>query len=508
MTTTHVQNFTSLAALAINTAVWDFDDLESLALLPRLASLSITEEITLFQASSRSPPFSFARLSSLTSLDLGFSPCPPFDRMFPAESPCCLLERLSLYQCDDLHALPGDISERLPSLRELSISMCHALLEQPEQLTSLTALRSLTLAECAFRGLPERFGHMPCLTTLVLHKLDTHFPASLMRLHSLETLIITHCATLAELPDGLGGLTSLKRLCVAECPSVVLPGDVGQLTNLHTLFLKSCSAPRLLPPSFTQLAALARLELHECDLAELPEAMGGLRRLRELYLLSCPRIQKLPECVAALLNLQALVVDECSSLFSIPTSLINLTRLKQLELTSCALLRTAPECLPGSLETLRLGSYQQVTHLPGTYALSRLNAVSFYNVIFPSAMSRSLSSLEHLKLMLACEGEFPFPLADLPRLRTLTLISTGVVRLPEFSSATLQELRQLEILMPELTEIPATIGALQKLTYLEIKAPKLPSLPNSIGALSRLGKLQQPRAHAPPCLPHAAGLSA
>ncbi|CAI5462586.1 unnamed protein product [Closterium sp. Yama58-4] len=370
--------------------------------------------------------------------------------MFPAESPCSLLERLSLYQCCDLHALPEDMGERLPCLRELSITMCGTLLEQPDQLTSLTALRSLNLAECAFCSLPDRFGHMPSLTTLVLHKLNIHFPASFTCLHSLESLLVADCATLVELPDGLGGLTALKRLCVAECPSV----------------------------------------LHECDLAELPEAVGELTRLRDLYLLSCPRIQKLPEPVAALLRLEALVVDECSSLFSVPTSLVNLTGLKQLKLTGCALLRRAPECLPGLLETLRLGSYQQGTHLPGTYALSSLNAVTFNNVIFPSALPRSsLSSLEHLCLMLACEGEFPFPLADLPRLRTLTLTSTGVVRLPEFSSSTLQELRQLAILMPELTEIPATVGALQKLTYLEIRAPQLPSLPDSIGALSRLGKL-------------------
>ncbi|CAI5521050.1 unnamed protein product [Closterium sp. Naga37s-1] len=490
--TAHVEKFTSLTALAINTSVWDFDDLEHLAILPHLASLSITEEISFSQPSSRSPPFSFARLPSLTSLDLGFSPCPPFDRMFPADSPCSLLERLSLYQCSDLHALPDDMGERLPCVRELSISMCITLLEQPDQLTSLTALRSLTLAECAFRGLPDRFGHMPALTTLVLHNLNIsfHFPASFTRLQSLDTLVVTDCATLAELPDGLGALTALKRLCVAECPSVVLPAHVGQLTNLHSLLLKSCTAPRLLPPSFTQLASLARLELHECDLTELPHVVGEMRRLRELSLLSCPRIQKLPESVAALLRLESLVVDECSSLFSVPTSLVNLTRLKQLELTGCALLRRAPECLPGSLETLRLGSYQQVIHLPGTYALPRLTTVRFTNVIFPTDLSRSsLSSPEHLRLMLACEGEFPFPLAGLPRLRTLTLISTGVVRLPEFSRSTLQELRRLAILMPELTEIPATIGALQKLTYLEIKAPKLPSLPDSIGALSRLGKL-------------------
>ncbi|CAI7802502.1 unnamed protein product [Closterium sp. NIES-53] len=311
--------------------------------------------------------------------------------MFPAESPCSLLKRLSLYQCGELHTLPDDMSEHLPCLRELSITMCDTLLEQLDQVTLLTALCSLKLAECSFCGLPDRFGQMPTLTTLVLHKLNIHFPALFSRLQSLETLVVTDCSSLAELPNGLGALTVLKSLCVAECPSMVLPADVGQLTNLHTLFLKSCSAPHLLLPSFTQLASLALLELHECDLAELPEATGELRRLQELYLLSCHWIQKLPESVAALLSLEALVVDECSNLFSVPTSLINLAQLKQLELTGCALLRKAPKCLPGSLETLKLGGYQQVTHLLGTYAFSRLNSVSFTNVIFPSALPKAAS---------------------------------------------------------------------------------------------------------------------
>ncbi|CAI7760685.1 unnamed protein product [Closterium sp. NIES-54] len=273
--------------LRVAAELQDFEDLKNLALLPRLASLSITEEISFSQASSRSPPFSFACLSSLTLLDLGFSPCPSFDRMFPAESPCTLLKRLSLYQCGELHTLPDDMSEHLPCLRELSITMCDTLLEQLDQVTSLTALCPLKLAECSFCGLPDRFGQMPTLTTLVLHKLNIHFPALFSRLQSLETLVVTDCSSLAELPDGLGALTVLKSLCVAECPSMVLPADVGQLTNLHTLFLKSCSAPHLLLPSFTQLASLALLELHECDLAELPEATGELRRLQELYLLSC-----------------------------------------------------------------------------------------------------------------------------------------------------------------------------------------------------------------------------
>ncbi|CAI5471666.1 unnamed protein product [Closterium sp. Yama58-4] len=474
VTTPEVKILSALTAIAIDTAVWDFDDLEPLAHLPSLTSLSVRHEVSLLSSNVRPRPFSFARLSSLS-----------------------VLERVSLYQCDELRNLPHDIAERLPCLRELSISACDTLLEQPEAVTLLTGLRALTLARCPFDELPNNFGELPRLTTLVLHKLNVYFPASCGRLKAVETLVVSECTDLHELPHPLAALTALTTLCLAGSPFVVLPNDIGGLTNLHTLFLKTYRARGTLPSSFTRLASLARLELHECKLDELPEAMGELRRLRELYVLSCPQLQKLPESVAALLSLEVLVVDDCSSLFSVPKNLLYLTRLKQLELTACGKLRRAPEFLPGSLEILSLGSgAQQVMHLPGTYSLPRLKRASLNMVIFPAALSGSLSALEHLHVVLACEEEFPFPSVHVPCLRTLTLITTGLtlittglIKLPQLSTSSLQELCEMKLLVPELSQVPATIAALHKLTYLEINAPKLPSLPDSIGALSRLGKL-------------------
>ncbi|CAI5935815.1 unnamed protein product [Closterium sp. NIES-64] len=444
VTTPEVKSLSALTAIAIDTAVWDFDDLEPLAHLPRHV---------------------------------------------PLRSPCSLLERVALYECDELSNLPHDIAERLPCLRELSISACDTLLEQPEAVTLLTGLRSLKLARCPFVGLPDYLGELPALATLVLHKLNVYFPGSCSQLQALDTLVVTDCEYLDDLPEPLAALTALNTMCIAGSPFVVLPDNIGGFTNLQTLFLKSYRARKTLPSSFTQLASLARLELHECELAELPDAIGELRRLRELHVLSCPRIQQLPESMAALLSLQVLVVDKCGILFSVPKSLVNLTRLKQLELSECGRLRRAPEFLPGSLETICLeNGAQQVMHLPGTYSLPRLKSARLNMIILPLALSSSLSSLEHLHVVLACE-EFPFALTDLPCLRSLTLITIGVMQLPNFSTSTLQELRQLELLLPELKEVPATISALQKLTYLEINAPNLPSLPDSIGARSRLGKL-------------------
>ncbi|CAI7743285.1 unnamed protein product [Closterium sp. NIES-53] len=221
--------------------------------------------------------------------------------MFPSETPCSLLERVSLYQCDELQNLPHDIAERLPCLRDLSISACDTLLEQPKARNPTRSFHSVR---------------------------DYESSAQLKALH---TLAVIDCEYLDDLPHPLSALTALSTLCLAGSPFLVLPDDIGGLTNLQTVFLKTYRARETLPSSFTQLASLARLELHECELIDLPEAVGELRRLRELYVLSCPRIQKLPDSVAALLNLEVLVVDQCGSLFSVPKNLIDLTRLKQLD---------------------------------------------------------------------------------------------------------------------------------------------------------------------------------
>ncbi|CAI7867700.1 unnamed protein product [Closterium sp. NIES-54] len=391
------------------------------------------------------------------------------DFLFPPDARCSLLERLTLCQCDQFENLPEDINDRLPCLRELSISKCKPFSERPEHVTSLSCLRSLKLSDCRFPGLPDSFGDMPQLKVLVLHKLDINFPDSCSRLQSLETLVVAECASLVDLPDPLGALTALKTLCLADTPLLTLPVDLGELSNLETLYLKQYRARHLLPSSFTALLSLTRLELQECELAQLPEAMGELTRLRELYIVSSPLIETLPQSVSALVKLETL---------------------GQLELTGCEKLENAPERLPRSLEILSLGSSDQFIRVPVDYMLPSLKRASMIRVILSYAFSSCLSSLEHLRMVVAfSEEEFLFALTDLPCLRTLALGSAGVMRLPGFSSSSLQELRRLELHLPELTEIPATIAALRKLTYLEIDAPRLRSLLDAIGALSRLRKL-------------------
>ncbi|CAI7914357.1 unnamed protein product [Closterium sp. NIES-53] len=209
VTTPEVKNLSALEAIAIDTAVWDYDDLEPLAHLPRLTSLSVLHEVSLFPGTFRSRR---------------------------------LLERVSLYQCDELQNLPHDIAERLPCLRDLSISACDTLLEQPKAVTLLTGLRSLKLARCPFVGLPDYLGEMNALTTLVLHKLNIYFPASCSQLKALHTLAVIDCEYLDDLPHPLSALTALSTLCLAGSPFLVLPDDIGGLTNLQTVFLKTYRA--------------------------------------------------------------------------------------------------------------------------------------------------------------------------------------------------------------------------------------------------------------------------
>ncbi|GJP34024.1 hypothetical protein CLOM_g18505, partial [Closterium sp. NIES-68] len=485
-------SLTSLAALCVDISDQDELDLANLAHLPAFASLSLCEASWLILEGVDSHPFAFGQLASLESLEFDRY-TPRFDLLFPSGSPCSRLERLVLKGCDGL-VLPEDIGERLPCLRDLSICGCENFSELPEQFSSLICLQKLSIFLSDMVSLPETFGKLPALTALTLHHLQiSHLPDSFYQLTSLETLKLSHCNAIFEFPPRFGQLSALRFLLIMNSPYLALPDDIGGLTNLHTFKLHENFPQQLLPSSFTSLSSLTKLELVHCMVAELPEDIRKLSSLQELSIESCSKIQKLPETVADLPSLEILRVSECSSLSLFP-SLSSLAGLRELALGKFLQLPDVSNSLPHSLEVLSVGGFQRLTPLLEIPALPRLRRLSLTSVglIRGVVAGMTLSSLEHLELLLAGEAEeLPFPLKFLPNLRTLTIQNAGRMnKLPADIGSALQRLRQLQIQQAlELTELPETVSGLQCLTSMEIHAPKLATLPDSLGGLSRLRKL-------------------
>ncbi|CAI5523034.1 unnamed protein product [Closterium sp. Naga37s-1] len=501
-------NLCSLATLSVDISEHDEElDLTTLVHLPAFANLALCGETKLNLEGENAHPVSFARMAHLESLEFDYN-SPRFSLLFPSGVTFSRLERLLLSGCDKLERLPDDIGERMPHLRDLTISSCHNLPELPDHFTSLHCLQKLTISSLDLASLPASFGKLSVLKDLTLHRLPiSGLPDSFHQLTSLEVLNVHDCLAMVELGASFGSLHALKSLSIANSPKLVLPEDIGVLTDLHTFRVTLNSVQELLPSSFTQLMSLTRLELNLCDMIqELPEGLERLSNLRELSIWSRSTIQKLPESITDLGSLEVLRVDGCSSLCSIPGSLSALGRLRELAIGKCAQLPELSNSLPPSLEVLSLGCPQQLTPLTELPVLPMLRHISLTSVVLLRGLVGivSLSSLEHLELALAGEAEeLPLSLALCPNLRTLTIHSAARLKaLPDDLGSAVQQLRQLRIERAgELRALPDSLTHLHCLTSLQVHAPKLPSLPDGIGALSRLRVLNLAHCSSLTCLP-------
>ncbi|CAI5997538.1 unnamed protein product [Closterium sp. NIES-64] len=500
---------TRLHTLALTAAsALEAPDLESLASLTTLhiAFPEVTEEqlanvrrlpsitgLSLSPGTSFSPhgsaAFAIAQLPLIKSLSSR--------HVLLSDWPLTSLERLQISDCENLKRLPARIAELLPSLRELTVSRCHALEELPEGACSLKHLETLSLIKCdKFRCLPENVGRLSALSTLVLDLLPllASLPASICQLSSLETFFLLSCDSIRELPAGFGRLTALTTLCLER---VALPADIGRLSNLHTLLVTRSFGYPHLPCSLSSLSetsSLTRLELNRCGVELLPEGVGSLSSLRELHVSSCPRLAALPASVTSLTALEALSLADCHNLTSAPTRLDGLTRLKRLEVARCDRLTRPPLVLPASIEWLGWGGFRHAWPLPDVSTLTGLRTLRLDVVAVACgvAVSRSLSHLEHLQLTLANDAEeLPFALTFLSCLRTLIIdYAINLQRLPADIGSALPQLRKLKLVSAyELGELPASVTALQNLTSLTACNAPLASLPDGIGALSRLREL-------------------
>ncbi|CAI5466191.1 unnamed protein product [Closterium sp. Yama58-4] len=307
-------------------------------------------------------------------------------------------------------------------------------------------------------------------------------------------------ATIQQLPANFDRLGALKSLCVVKQPILKLPVGLGGMAAIQRIYEGEVFNRLQLPDSLIGLTSLTRLYLDFISDEKLPEGIGKLNQLRQLHIQCCFDLKEIPDSVTGLTNLDTLTIGLCSQLVSLPKRLDGLFKLKRLEIIGChpaVWLNGPPISLPSSLESLSLGSYNDIMHLPELPVLPNLKKLTL-NVVNVEGgeggvtVSSAFPQLEHLELVLAEDAEeLSFPLASLLQLRILVISRAGNIReLPGSIGSDLKQLRRLQIEnAPELEVLPETISQLCHLTSLDVHAPKLTSLPTSIGALSRLGEL-------------------
>ncbi|TXD46674.1 leucine-rich repeat domain-containing protein [Polaribacter sp. IC073] len=267
----------------------------------------------------------------------------------------------------------------------------------PDSFGNLTKMRYLKLSSMGINNIPESFSNLTELNYLdlegnILNKLPDNFG----NLKKLETL--RGPALLQNIPESFSNLESLK-FCFFFINSgqAALPDDFGKLTNLETLWL--FGNYQSLPNSFADLASLKDLEITGGSaINQLPDNFGNLISLEKVRIAGS--FLTLPNSFTNLTNLKSLQLH--GSLEYLPTDFGNLKNLEWLSINSMNL-KEIPDSF-GNLESLKtFKAYQNdITTIPDSFGdLPKISEIdlSYNNIsLFPSTMINLSDTLNDLTI--------------------------------------------------------------------------------------------------------------
>uniref|UniRef100_A0ACD5XLB8 Uncharacterized protein n=1 Tax=Avena sativa TaxID=4498 RepID=A0ACD5XLB8_AVESA len=151
---------------------------------------------------------------------------------------------------------------------------------------------------------------------------------------NLRLIIIVDCRSLLHLPSGsFQKLRNLETINLSGCDSLEDLPDSFACDELHSLKLCNLTKLTVLSESITSLGNLKHLDLKGCrGLVELPAGIENLKKLVVLNLGDCVRLVELPAGIVCLKRLVILNLEGCDELRGLPAGLGELTRLETLGL--------------------------------------------------------------------------------------------------------------------------------------------------------------------------------
>nr|BAN04700.1 putative disease resistance protein [Brassica rapa subsp. pekinensis]BAN04701.1 putative disease resistance protein [Brassica rapa subsp. pekinensis]BAW35451.1 clubroot resistance protein [Brassica rapa subsp. pekinensis] len=311
---------------------------------------------------------------------------------------------------------------------------------------------------------------------------------------NLQTLELSGCSSLTELPFSIGNAINLRRLNLSHCSSLMeLPSSMENATDLEELNLTGCLHLAKLPSS---IGNLKKLYLKDCSsLVEFPSSMENVTTLEELLLTGCSHLANLPPSIG---NLKTLYLENCSSLVELPSSVRNSINLKNFSFNGCSNLVELPFYLGNAtdLQRLYLRGCSSLQELPSSIGnITRLEELILEEcsslVELPSSIG-NITSLEYLNLD-ACSSlvKLPSSIGDIINLKNLYLNGcSSLVELPS-SIGNINYLKKLSLNgCSSLVELPSSIGNMTSLEELNLNGcSSLVELPSSIGNMNNLWML-------------------
>uniref|UniRef100_M0ZJY0 ADP-ribosyl cyclase/cyclic ADP-ribose hydrolase n=1 Tax=Solanum tuberosum TaxID=4113 RepID=M0ZJY0_SOLTU len=236
----------------------------------------------------------------------------------------CRLTELDLSFMKNLVSLPSNICQ-LKGLVKLTVSCCSKLESLPEEIGDLENLVTLN-AECTLISrAPSSITWLNKLKYLSFAYQESNFGVSFVfpevneGLRSLESLNLSDCNLIdGGLPEDIGCLSSLKTMYLNRNKFEHLPRSIAQLGALQSLCLSNCMGLKELP-SFMGMPNLETLNLSNCNMIDgkLPEDIGCLSSLKELNL-SGNSFEYLPRSIAQLGALRSLDLSDSKRLTQLP----------------------------------------------------------------------------------------------------------------------------------------------------------------------------------------------
>ncbi|XP_048426047.1 putative disease resistance RPP13-like protein 1 [Pyrus x bretschneideri] len=446
-------------------------------------------------------PNSIGKLWNLRYLDLSYT---RIKSLPPSTTTLCNLQTLLLEGCDELKALPANMSN-LISLRHLNSSI--GLEGMPPHLGQLTNLQSLSYFVVGKgsdqSGIREIGSLLHLRGTLCLSRLENVVDAEdasgakLRHKERLDSLLLewSHLSGSREMefgvlhmlhpPQNLKGLTircygglkfsswigdplfsNMVRVSLYDCANCHLLPPVGRLPCLKELRIRGMTAVKIVGPEFYGKGTFRVLEILEFSYMQhwekwLPfdqdKGSGVFPSLKVLSIRYCPKLEgKLPKKLNSLSKLE---IYRCEELV---VEIANYEHASELRIDGCkALVHTSAEVDFKLLETLRLSNISE----------PRLQA---------RGLTKGMGKIKELEIS-GCE-ELTSSLKNedrcFPHLISLVrLVIEGNSALVEDLGKELEGLLQVPILA-------------WKLEYLEIRnCGSLPKLPKGLHQLSFLQEL-------------------
>ena len=194
---------------------------------------------------------------------------------------------------------------------ELYLSRLGLTGEIPEELGSLTNLRSLNLSSNQLTGeIPTELKNLANLQSLLLfdNQLTGGIPLVLGNLSNLESLYLSNNQLTGEIPSDLGKLSNLESLALSSNQLTgEIPTVLGNLSNLESLYLSNNQLTGEIPSDLGKLSNLESLALSSNQLTgEIPTVLGNLSNLESLYLSNNQLTGEIPSDLGKLSNLESL----------------------------------------------------------------------------------------------------------------------------------------------------------------------------------------------------------